>query len=66
MQPNLLAEIEAFLDAQGIAATAFGQRALGDKHFVKQLRKGRRVWPETADKVRNFMVTFRPDEREAA
>jgi hypothetical protein len=65
MQPDLLADIEAFLDAHGLSPTRFGHEALGDRHFVKQLRNGRRVWPETEAKVRNFMVTYRP-ESEAA
>jgi lysine/ornithine N-monooxygenase len=61
----LTSEIELFMEAHGLSATKFGLLALNDRHLVKQLRKGRRLWPETADKVRQFMVTYRP-EREAA
>ena len=57
---NLLHDIEAFLEAQGISATSFGAQALGDRHLVRQLRAGRRVWPETEAKVRRFMATYRP------
>lgn len=53
----LLDDIEAFLlEHQDISPTALGDRALGDRHFVRQLRNGRRVWPETEAKVRQFMA----------
>lgn len=66
---TLLSEIEVFIAAHGLAETTFGQRAMGDKHLVKQLRgegrtRPRRVWPETEAKVRQFMLTYAPD-REA-
>ena len=57
---TLLAEIEAFLVTHDMAPTRFGHEALGDRHLVFQLRRGRRLWPDTADKVRKFMVTYRP------
>lgn len=54
----LLEDIEAFLETHEISATALGHQALGDRHFVRQLRMGRRVWPETETKVRQFMDDF--------
>lgn len=57
---TLLDNIEAFLATHDISATALGDRALGDRHFVRQLRAGRRVWPETEAKVRRFMATYKP------
>lgn len=54
----LLDDIEAFLETQELSATALGHQALGDRHFVRQLRMGRRVWPETEAKVRQFMEGF--------
>jgi hypothetical protein len=57
---TLLSEIEAFMATHEIAPTKFGDDALGDRHFVRQLREGRRVWPETEAKVRGFMATYRP------
>lgn len=55
---NLLHDIEAFLTANEarFSATAFGDAALGDRHLVRQMRAGRRVWPETERKIREFMV----------
>lgn len=63
---SLLAEIEAFISTHEIAPTAFGAMALNDKHFVRDLRKGRRVWPETAAKVRHAMLTHRPKPKQDA
>lgn len=52
----LLEDIEAFLERhETVSATSLGDQALGDRHFVRQLRQGRRVWPETERKVREFM-----------
>ena len=56
---SLLAEIEAFLETHDLAAWRFGTDALGDKHFVKQLRRGRRCWPETEQRVRLYMATYK-------
>ena len=35
--------------------------ALNDRPFVGQLENGRRVWPETEAKVRNFMAAYQPE-----
>jgi len=53
---SLLADIESFLKRHDISATRFGDEALGDRHFVRQLRKGRRSWPETETRARAFMA----------
>jgi hypothetical protein len=64
---ELLNDIEAFLSEHDeISPTALGDRALGDRHFVRQVRAGRRVWPETEAKVRRFMADYEagPPSRE--
>lgn len=54
--PNpILTEVEAYLAASGMAPTSFGLATLKDRHFVRQLRGGRRLWPETEAKVREWM-----------
>lgn len=55
-KPTLLADVEAFLATSGMTPTGFGKAVLGDPKFVPQLRKGRRLWPETEQKVRDFMA----------
>lgn len=62
---KLLPDIEAFLAANRLSPTRFGDEALGDRHFVRQLRDGRRVWPETEKKVRDFMAGY-SDQQAAA
>jgi len=57
----LLAEIEAFLATHDMAASRFGLLAMGDSHLVRDLRDGRRSWPENEQRVRSFMVTYRPE-----
>ncbi len=51
----LLPEIEAFLKATGMSATAFGIEVLKDPPFVQQLRNGRDPKLSTAEKCREFM-----------
>lgn len=59
---TLLSDIEVFLTTHDMSPTRFGRDALNDRHFVKALRGGRRVWPETEAKVRRFMAQYRPEQ----
>lgn len=68
---DLLTEVQAFMAEHGFAPSTFGIKALNDPGFVRGLQNGRRLWPETAAKVRAFMADFaarktgivsRPDE----
>lgn len=52
----ILEAIERFLTETRTDPTTFGKRALGDPRFVFDLRKGRRLWPETEAKVRAYMA----------
>ena len=65
MAQHLLCDIEEFLSRQELAPTRFGELALSDRHFVRQLRAGRRVWPETEEKVRKFMRDYRAETQAA-
>lgn len=55
----LLEDIEEFLRETDMAATAFGNRAMGDLNFVRELRAGRDVLFATEDKARRQMARFR-------
>ena len=55
---ELLTDIRAFCAAHSIPPTRFGELALNDTAFVHKLEKGRRVWPETEDKARQFMASY--------
>lgn len=52
---TLLGEIENFLNASGVNATAFGRDAARDPNFVHDLRNGRSPTEKTATRVRAFM-----------
>lgn len=60
---NILEDIEAFMEANGLSATGFGDLYSNDRHLVRQLRNGRRLWPETEAKIRVFMAEYVPVER---
>jgi 2,4-dienoyl-CoA reductase-like NADH-dependent reductase (Old Yellow Enzyme family) len=52
---DLLDDVNAFLAASRMSPITFGRKAMNDPHFVRDLRKGRRAWPETEARVRAFM-----------
>lgn len=62
---QLLDDIERHLSREGQSASAFGEAAVGDRKLVFDLRSGRRVWPETEQKIRDFM-TNGPEQEDAA
>lgn len=57
-QPNaLLTEIESYLSHSGEAASTFGFKAVNDGKFVARLRGGARAWPETIQRVRDYIAS---------
>lgn len=56
---SLLSEVHAFLEETGMGRSYFGKASCGNSELVERLEDGRRVWPETADKVRAFMAERR-------
>lgn len=52
---NLLASIERFCAAAGMAPTTFGLKAVNDGKLVPRLRHGGSVRLETATAVRGFI-----------
>lgn len=52
---KLITEIDDFLSLTGMGESYLGKAACGNSEVVKRLRAGRRVWPETAQKLRGFM-----------
>jgi hypothetical protein len=62
---TLLSDIEAFLGHSGLSEWAFGEKALNDRHFVRQLRAGREHRRATEARARNFMATYQASEAEA-
>lgn len=55
---DLIAMIEEFAGSASMSEITFGRKAMGDPHFVRDLKNGRRVWPATEAKVRRFIQEF--------
>ena len=66
--PPLSETIEAFLTLHDMAPVTFGRLAAKDPHFVRDIRGGRRVWPETDARIRAFITNHSPviEQKEAA
>lgn len=62
---TLLEEIEDFLSRTGMGESYFGKVAVRNSELVSRLRNGGRVWPETADAVRQFMALHSKEVRNA-
>lgn len=54
--PDLIAEITAFCEAQGVSKATFGKAALGDPRFVYDLEAGRQCLPRTVNRARAFIA----------
>lgn len=63
---TLLSDIEAFISTHGMSEWAFGEGALNDRHFIRQLRDDREPRRKTEARVRHFMATYRPADTQAA
>jgi hypothetical protein len=59
----LLSEIDAFLQRTGMTQTQFGQEAMNNGSFVRQLRNGYGVTLRTLDKVRAFMSEWDAEQK---
>ena len=59
-----LEAIEAFIERHAeLNPSRFGRLAMGDPTFVYEIRKGRKMEPETIDALRVFMSAYRPAKR---
>lgn len=54
-----LSEVEAFMTRTGVAPSRLG-REINDPAFVLKLRRGRRVWGDTKERVRAAMARLDP------
>jgi 2,4-dienoyl-CoA reductase-like NADH-dependent reductase (Old Yellow Enzyme family) len=54
----VLLDVENFLQASQMTATAFGQRALNDPTLVHELRRGRECKMATRRRIRDFIRDF--------
>lgn len=56
----LLDEIDTFVRVNQLSESAFGRLAVNDWKLLRQLRAGRRLWPDTEARVRSFMADYQP------
>ena len=64
---QLLSDIEAFVAAHEMTERRFGELALNDKNFVSDIRdKDRSPSLKTVERLKRFMMTYRPDQDAAA
>lgn len=61
MTNDLLSDIEKFMALEKIGEHRFGILAAKNGRLVERLRSGGRIWPETAEQVKEFMAAQRPD-----
>lgn len=66
MKNTLLQEIEAFLPEAGIGEHRFGILAANNGRLVERLREGRRIWPDTEQRVREFIASKSASSERAA
>lgn len=51
-------DIDIFLGLTGMKPTPFGKAALNDPAFYIKLSRGRRMYSETEDRVRQYMKDY--------
>ena len=55
----LLLAIERYLRAHHMPQTRFGRLAINDPRLVHDLRRGRQLRPETAERIARFLESAR-------
>lgn len=54
----LLRDIDLFLDLAKMKPSRLGTEAIGDPMLYNDLKKGRRLWDETEQRVRDWMKEY--------
>lgn len=55
---TLLRDIDLFLMLTDMKPTNFGINAINDPGLIGKLRKGRKLWSETEQRIRDYMYDF--------
>ena len=63
MTHPILFEIDSFLGTHKMAESYFGRKAANDWKLVRQLRAGRRLWPDTDARIHAFMASYEKPAR---
>jgi hypothetical protein len=62
---TLLNDIERFCADHKLSEWQFGELALNDRHFIRQLREEREPRRRTVERVRAFMGAYSPTQAAA-
>jgi hypothetical protein len=54
----LLRDIDTFLSLTGMRPTNLGKASINDPALYIKLKRGRRLWEETEERVRGFMSMY--------
>lgn len=57
---DLIENIDGFIAKHGLSEWQFGELALNDRHFIRQLRDGRDLRMSTLRRVQDFMADYVP------
>lgn len=57
---DLMTAIDDFLSVTGMGPSYFGKVAANNSELVSRLKRGRRVWPETEQKIRDYIAKNTP------
>lgn len=52
---SILNQVDRYLIKTGMKESTLGRKALNDGKAITRLRAGRRMWPETVEKLTQFM-----------
>lgn len=63
---DLLSEMDTYSAEAGITPQTLGRLAGQGGNFYKRLKEGKRSWPETMDKVRDWMRRNPPGSHRGA
>ena len=66
IQTALLSDIDKFLEESGLSETYLGKTACNNSELVKRLRNGGRIWPETEQRLRAWMLVRQQSDRRKA
>ena len=61
MEQNLLTEVREAMALLGVKEHRFGILAAGNGRLVERLEENRRIWPETEERVRQFIARVRQE-----
>lgn len=65
MEQNLLTEVREAMALLGVKEHRFGILAAGNGRLVERLEENRRIWPETEERVRQFIARVREEKGRA-